>query len=384
MAEKKSSSNCLRVRVYNVRFGDAILVSIPDENVLRHILIDVGNVQAGEGGDPAVFGPVVNDVRKQLKGRPLDLYVMTHEHMDHVKGLPYADGKLDLGLDVKYSWLTASAAPDYYKRFPDAKKLRLQAIAALEAARMHLQAAPNPRVDALLLNNDYRSTEKCVKHLRNLGKTTTYVYRDIDLRGTHAFTEARFRIWGPEEDTSEYYGRFQPFAAFGFGSMSTDGNAGGQARQDPPPGVDARAFYNLVDSRAHGNIDNLLTIDKAANNTSVVFSIEWRGWKLLFPGDAEIRSWKTMAKYDVLEPVHFLKVGHHGSYNGTPDDDILERILPERPPDGRRRTAVVSTYLDVYSGVPDDATIETLEARCDLRSTLELDDELFFDVYFEA
>jgi hypothetical protein len=39
--------DALRVRVYNVRFGDAILVSVPDKAPggspeLRHILIDVG------------------------------------------------------------------------------------------------------------------------------------------------------------------------------------------------------------------------------------------------------------------------------------------------------------------------------------------------------
>ena len=41
--------------------------------------------------------------------------------------------------------------------------------------------------------------------------------------------------------------------------------------------------------------DSMLFIDRAANNTSVVFAVEWRGWQLLFPGDAELASWATMA-----------------------------------------------------------------------------------------
>ena len=47
----------LRVRAYNVRFGDAILVTVPDRDpatdktTTRHILIDVGNVLSKEGGD---------------------------------------------------------------------------------------------------------------------------------------------------------------------------------------------------------------------------------------------------------------------------------------------------------------------------------------------
>jgi hypothetical protein len=54
--------------------------------------------------------------------------------------------------------------------------------------------------------------------------------------------------------------------------------------------VDAGAFYDLVESRRRGFEDNLLAIDAANNNTSVVLLLEWRGWRLLFPGDAEVRS----------------------------------------------------------------------------------------------
>ena len=89
--------------------------------------------------------------------------------------------------------------------------------------------------------------------------------------------------------------------------------------------------------RRTGLHDNLLAIDKAANNTSIVFSLEWRGWKLLFPGDAEQESWKMMDEKDVLEPVHVLKIAHHGSWNGTPQGVILDKILPPTPPDNRKR-----------------------------------------------
>ena len=119
----------LRVRIYNVHFGDAILISVPDRTpgagvVTRHILIDLGNVSSslGEGGEDAVLLPVVQDVLHVLGGRPLDLYVMTHEHLDHVQGLLYAFRKLGLRLPVSHVWLTASAAPNYYETHPSAKK----------------------------------------------------------------------------------------------------------------------------------------------------------------------------------------------------------------------------------------------------------------------
>jgi beta-lactamase superfamily II metal-dependent hydrolase len=358
----------LRVRAYNVRFGDALLVSVPEradggEEEMRHLLIDVGNVLTGEGGLDDVFGPVLEDVRSELGGQALDLYVLTHEHMDHAQGLPYASERLGIDLQVRHAWLPASAAEDYYQRFPDAEKRRIvfDRIAGYFAAAPERRTA---RIDALLANNDYRTTDLCVEYLRKLADTTTYVFRGCDLAEASPFTEALVEVWAPEEDTTVYYGRFQPMA---LGVSEGEGETASLRTPVPPPGVDAGTFYRLVETRRRSSIDNLLQIDRANNNTSVVFSLEWRGWRLLFPGDAEQRSWQEMDKRDVLRPAHFLKVGHHGSWNGTPPPELLEKVLPEAPPDGRPRQALVSTHGDTYNDVPEEQTLEAIGARAEVR-----------------
>lgn len=382
----------LRVRAYNVRFGDAILVSVPEKSgnreVSRHILIDVGNVLSGKGGDDSVFEPVVKDIQKELKGKPVDLYVMTHEHMDHIQGLPYAASKLNTKLESQYAWLTASAAEDYYDRHPEAKKKKLALLQSFQAIQRYLIAAAEgnkPWIRALLANNDPRKTEDCVKFLRSVApaKQTTYVYRGCKLKDRHPFEEAQFDIWAPEEDTSEYYGRFQPMAL----SLARSANARSApalARLAPPAGVDAGAFFDLVEARRRGWGDNLLSIDQAANNTSIVFCLSWRGWKLLFPGDAEHRSWKTMQKHKVLEPVHFLKIGHHGSNNGTPPAEILDKIMPMPSPDGKDRFAVLCTCADCYNNVPHEDVDERLGTRCTIKSVEKVGDGKFVDFLFEG
>lgn len=381
----------LRVRAYNVCFGDALLVSVPEKEgrkeVIRHIVIDVGNVLGGPGGVDGVFKPVFDDLTRELKGKPVDLYVMTHEHMDHVQGLPYAASKLDVHLKAEYAWLTASAAEDYYDRFPKAKEKRLEMVAAFQAMQRYFAAVPEaetPWVRALLANNNPRVTEDCVKHLRTVAakSRTTYVHRGCSLEGRHPFTEATFEIWGPEEDTSQYYGRFQPMS-LGVLPAARRNAKPIKVEPVPPAGVDAGAFYDLVAARRRGWGDNLLTIDQAANNSSVVFCMEWRGWRLLFPGDAEVRSWKTMAKHQVLKPVHFLKIGHHGSHNGTPSAELLDKILPLPKPDRKRRSAVLCTCLDCYSGVPDADTRMLLESRCTIKSVEGLPQGGFVDFHFE-
>jgi hypothetical protein len=378
----------LRVRIYNVRFGDAILISVPDRAPngkveTRYILIDMGNVLSGAGGADIVYQPVIEDIQRTLNGRPLDLYIMTHEHLDHVQGLPYADHKLGVKLAVDYAWLTASAATDYYDLHPEARKRKMALLNEYAALSEYLAAAPEqvtPLVQALLANNNPRDTEDCVSYLRGLASKTTYVHRGCDLTGRHPFQEAKFAIWAPEEDTADYYSTLRPTA---FGVQSGGGSAKPIATTPlPPAGVDAGVFYNLVELRRAGFSDNLLTIDRAANNTSVVFALEWRGWRLLFPGDAEQLSWVRMDRQGMLQPTHFLKVGHHGSFNGTPLVAQLDKILPKKRPDRRKRSAVVSTYPNTYGGVPDAETLKMIEERCQLRSVEGLPDGGYVDVEF--
>jgi beta-lactamase superfamily II metal-dependent hydrolase len=129
--------------------------------------------------------------------------------------------------------------------------------------------------------------------------------------------------------------------------------------------VDQEAFDHLVAFSRTGLGDEMMAIDRAANNTSVVFSLEWQGWRLLFCGDAELRSWRTMSEKKQLRPVHFIKVGHHASHNATPEEELLDQLLPIRRRDRRKRTALVSTCAGTYNGVPDHDTLVRLGRRVD-------------------
>ena len=128
--------------------------------------------------------------------------------------------------------------------------------------------------------------------------------------------------------------------------------------------------------------ENLLTIDKAANETSVVVCMEWRGWRFLFTGDAEERSWATMHREGALKPVHFLKISHHGSHNGTPHDELLDEFLPVDDPEAYLRHAVVSTCAGSYNGVPHSPTSDKIAERCTVHSTEGLEPGSYFDLEF--
>ena len=403
----------IRIRAYNVLFGDAFLITFPEKNTdgttnPRNILIDVGNLLR-KGGDDKVFPPVIEDILTELNGKPLDLYVMTHEHLDHVQGLPYAEEKtytnteneLTQKLNTQYAWLTASAQEGYYNQHPNAKEKHLQLNATYKEIDTYMKALQSANADippitqALWLNNNPNKTKDCVKYLSNLAPNTFYVSRpnnqnthNNNPNQIHPFTEAKIEIWAPEEDTATYYTKTKLMPmCLGVTNTKKAGSNPTLTEVIPPAGVDAGAFYKLVNMRSSGHYENLLAIDKAANNTSIVFCLEWRGYRLLFPGDAEDQSWSVMNEKGVLKPVHFLKISHHGSHTGTPESTILNQILPEnREDDDKPRKALLSsTKEQVYQNVPDPETVKLIQSRCDeLKRVDEIEPGKHVDIEFTA
>jgi beta-lactamase superfamily II metal-dependent hydrolase len=352
-------TDTLKIFAYNVGFGDGILLAVPDGGTTRWVLIDVGNVLRSHGGADDLLVAAVRDIHARTGGH-VDLYIMTHEHLDHVQGLLAAKNE-GIAITADHVWMTASAGPHYYDANPEARKKKLgleRAVAALRTTLSGSQVTA-PLAAMLELNNSARTLD-CVDHLRTIGPTH-YLHRASSLDGIHPFTETTVRILAPEEDTSVYYGavRAQLDAANGAASPARREPA---ARLVPSPGVDAGAFYDLMEQMDRGFAGSVFQIDAAANNTSLVVELRWRGRRLLFVGDAEQASWRQMAAQpDLLQPLDFLKIGHHGSRNATPPDSVLDLCLPR---DRREQAiALVSTCADVYESVPDDHTLARIASR---------------------
>lgn len=367
----------LTLRAYNVLFGDAVLLTLAEPDApARHMLVDFGNALARETGRDAVFEPVLRDIVARTGGI-LDLYVMTHEHMDHIQGPLYCARKLGVSLRARRVWMTASSAPDYYDRFVQAQVQKKLALAALAAAgdlalAVGADRMPDGMLGLLELNNP-RASRDCVDFIASLGGAEVppvlprYVFRK-DGAAPEAdvpFADVTFRILAPEEDTAVYFRPLGPAVA---GVAAGMGAVAGGFGTAPPPGVAAGAFFDLLAFRAGEMAQNLRSIDKAANNSSVVIELEWRGWRLLLAGDAEERSWEIMQRQGLLRPAHVLKVSHHGSHNGSPPAG-LDIVLPATAPDERPRHAIVSTAVGAYTGVPDEASLALIATRAELHDT---------------
>ncbi len=373
-----ASQPAVRIRAYNVRFGDCVLISFDAGVGEKHILFDFGNAPSGvqnEGGKNDVFAPIAADITARTKG-VLDLLVMSHEHLDHMEGF-YSEKTVFDRMTVREVWMSIMSAPDYYDRFPNCKPEKSARLALLETARRWdsrglWDRLPEP-MRALIANNVLAvANRNRIDYLRGLPpkKNVKYLHRGARVPATPSLGPGvRIEILAPEKDASTYYpdknGRMWLQAA---GRM-TGGVPPSRPRTPKAPAqISLDEFMELREAIAELDLADLLMIDKAANNTSLVVRVTVNGKILLFPGDAEQESWAQMRDRRLLAPVDFLKIAHHGSINGMPFEGptaVLSRLVKPR----RQTIALVSTCRNVYGKseetmIPHGRLMQALKDSC--------------------
>lgn len=366
----------IRIRTYQVQFGDCFLVTVPDGKTTRHLLVDFGSAP-GTGGTKERFLRIGKNIKEETGGH-LDVLIMTHEHLDHMEGF-YAERNILDDMTIDHIWMSLPSDPDYYKKYKNAKILKkIRAQADRLAAELSLRkTALAPSFRALLRNN--LSNRDRIDYLREMSKKNHHTRIHYLARG-HSLGRKPFRsikgtVLAPEKDVSIYYGGGGADTLAGLAATLNAAASGGDTepwsfpgvkRVKEPPNLSRTDWKRLRENIQGGAVEAMRTIDKARNNTSLVFLLEIGNKRLLFPGDAELESWEVMARKSAkyLKPVDFLKVSHHGSHNGTPLD-LLDTLLPKNRKS--KATVIVSTKDKVYgtvNPVPDSGLLKELGKRC--------------------
>lgn len=115
---------------------------------------------------------------------------------------------------------------------------------------------------------------------------------------------------------------------------------------------------------AQSYIDNL-------NNTSGVFRFDYGNFSALFPGDCEVECWQGIitSNKNLISNIVFLKVAHHGSRNGSNDENI--GIMSPK-------ITAISLARDNKFGFPHKEAINALQKigadiyRTDLQGTINI------------
>ena len=362
----------LRVRMYRVGFGDCFLVSLPVPGGHRHVLMDCG---VHPSGDLDTFEQVFADIA-EVTSRRLALVVATHEHADHISGFGAFEQQLR-GFEVETVWMSwAMNLAD-----PQASSLRKARLALAGELQQHFRAkgASEAARDALL---NLQDNEPAMAALRSGFRGATGDVRYLQAGDKPAppasLPALAVTVLGPSRE-DEFLKKMNPPRSQRYmrlergARVMVNGLAPFEAkyRQEARAG---RKLYGFPASSSRGDLsekdlrevaaeslDGLaFTLDSITNNTSLVLLFEYRGRRLLFPGDAQWGSWKFWLDQEgsaaLLEQIDFLKVSHHGSFNATPRSAL----------EGLRTgafAALVSTQSRPFPTIPQPALMKRLGTK---------------------
>lgn len=378
----------IRVRMYNVGFGDCILITVDQRAGPWRMLVDCGAHPAGASTHSvaAVVEAIIADVT--IDGiAHLDVVVATHRHRDHVSG--FADARW-AAVAVGEVWLPWTEDPSDGR----ATELRLaQETAARDVTLALAAASPQPRLLQAAANE---LTNQAAMTTLQYGFAGTPIRRYLPASSmvlpatVHppGLTAGIAHVLGPSHDLAVLRHMEPPvMETYRRRALGMDGTL---AATPEPPFPAALALTEAQYEQRHhdlwetlprgtrGQIINasntgeahvlrvIAELDNAINNTSLILTLEVGDHVLLLPGDAQWGPWQAILantySSNLVEQATFYKVSHHGSYNGTPKS-IVEKL-------SHQATAAISVHpVPQWPHIPESALVDHLNERMTVLQT---------------
>lgn len=382
----------VRVRSYQVGFGDCFLVTIlysrelPDKRAERHILIDFGAKALADGGP--TLSQVAAKIAEHCDGR-LDVVAVTHRHQDHVSGfggkkaqdvlgsleprliirpwtdVPSAqrDGGAGLGADSLAFLNLLDTLADHNEKVQQEFALDGRVVARRAKALADLGVK---NVQAIAMLESWVTPDRC-----------RWVHAGDAVEIDDIVPGIRLDVLGPP--TLEQVPAMKSYASssaeywLGMAQESRlDAELLAPREKDElvpaketvaaPRGLGRASWLldKLHDQGPSQVLDIVEGFDDVLNNTSLVLLLTVGKRTLLFGGDAQVENWSFALDRAYgdngqqldrplrrrLANVDLYKVGHHGSRNATPRR-LVELWRQDRRA-ASRLVSIVSTRKDTY------------------------------------
>lgn len=339
-----------RVRMHRMgELGDCFLLSFTAGQRKSHMLIDCGTFRNG-GESKAHIRKVVSSIKKELKGKPLNVVVGTHQHNDHMNGFVHAED-LFKSLGVQQVWLSWLDDPEdgeaqvIAKDYNNLRANLMRAAAHMSARALHSRASEALRTTESMLafflgakSADKKPAvlpEQARKNLQAIGKEEPqYLHpgQSLPMPGLPAQT-VRVHVLGPPhkradlermnprkgESYDKHLSRATAFSARFADALSANAangddpreevgypfanqlkkkaaNATGQLKEQIAEYRRAANDWRLVDDDWLEQAEGLaLWLDDYTNNSSLVLAIELVESKkvMLFAADAQMGNWSS-------------------------------------------------------------------------------------------
>ena len=381
----------LRIRMYNVGFGDCILLLFTFDDGERTMLVDCGAHPSGVANPmPNITKDLVATVTRNGTAR-IDIVVASHRHFDHISGF---DMKIWEDVQVGEVWMPWTEE----RGVPAADKLRRSQnrVAAMLSARFPSNATPMGWLAMNSLSN--RGAEDTL--LSGFAGKPARRYLPAFQRADRSFTTPllpglKVHALGPSHD-AKIIATLDPPKGKYFPLPPKDDAAGPAAvpggrvterqvnrifpdryRLSPTeynasyPRLADHADIEEVRHRAEADfLGTAAALEDAINGTSLVLAVEIGDRCLLLGGDAEWGPWSEILEdpewAELLKRTLVYKVSHHGSYNGTPKP-FVDDVLPSDA------VSLVSLRaIDHWPSIPRTTLLDAL--RTGKRTVVRTDD----------
>lgn len=378
----------VRVRMYDVGFGDCFLLEFPRSGRQPfRVLVDCGAHTSGYPRQGWRISETVAAIVRDLDDPPaIDVVVGTHRHQDHVSGF---DETAWADVTVGEVWLPWTEDPDD----PEATRIRTrQSSLALNLAAAFADAgfeerwtSPSVKLSLreMVANSLTNAAAMRTLHQGFAGKPErrflsvpeTSVIRPDGCPGLTVHVLAPSRDEATIRDMDPPAG--QSYLRFGAGAGGLPSGARSPVSERNRPFaksfvvgsgedvvLDPEVRRKAADMMRDTDLATAVSLDKAVNGTSLMFLFEFGSAYLLFPGDAQWGSWRTVldrpATRELVSRTTFYKVGHHGSHNATPVEFLEEVLGPGKPLWG---AAASVRPISFWPEIPRQPLMDELVAR---------------------
>jgi beta-lactamase superfamily II metal-dependent hydrolase len=365
----------IRIRMYNVGFGDCFLLLLPVQNGVRKIVIDCGSLKNKHKSIREISDQLIEDCREADGKARIDILIVSHRHADHISGFTNPEWSK---VEVREIWMPWIESRDD----PSARGIReTQHRAAVALAQAVIRFGLNPELADVALNAQSNDDALDVLHggfalkvkPRFIPKGTGVVEKIETplLPGIDVFAlgpphnESALKDAKPPKEQSLLTGflnadvddptleKFRP--------LSPD-----WIEENPSVLFDQREIHEAVSQ--HGRYDLLAAkIDAELNNTSLIIIFSVGEDYLLFPGDAQWGPWELVLAdqqaVDLLNKVTFLKVGHHASHNASPTSLIREHLGRKNKREKRVHAMISMTPYSKWKDIPHKPLLEELKKK---------------------
>ncbi|RVJ72544.1 ComEC/Rec2 family competence protein [Sinorhizobium medicae] len=366
------SGQCIRIRMFNVGFGDCFLLFLPTVEGVKKVAIDCGSLKNKKHSIRAISDRLIADVTDGDGVPRIDVLVMSHRHADHISG--YTNPKwaqVEVG-EVWMPWLESrkdSVAMAIQKR----QRAAAQAL-AVAVRKLNLGQG----LAEIALNAQSNEDSLDVLHAGFAKRVTPRFFPEtekvVEKIATSALADVDVFVLGPPHDRDALKDADPPDGQTLLTGYSADSLTGPLEKLRPFSGdwADESGYWPDFDpveidraaSRAEMYEVAAAKIDAEINNTSLILIFRVGKDYLLFPGDAQWGPWEKILSDDeaveLLRKVTFLKVSHHASHNGTPATLLKDILGKANKRDGIVHAMISMTPFAQWEGIPHTPILATL------------------------